>query len=241
MCSLRKIVFNKQWVDKYPSLSPFAYCANNPVMLVDPDGREITDYRNLNGTLFHVEDGSSDVKIVLTGNNSQTEMQKAISNGEVVDMPCKSVLTTFDNIYTKTDDKNTEHYAAGDDFGNMSDVFEGQDGMVDAKTIRKARINLLEKGGEGTTWDVHSHNKSLDKSGKISDVGSPKVSENDKQTPNKFGVILGYGFKGPSFNSYGGDKETNRRIGFYNSKGQIGSSNGYNYEKFSNVVRTYGY
>ncbi|MDY0216966.1 MAG: hypothetical protein RBS19_08435 [Bacteroidales bacterium] len=27
--------------DKYPSLSPFAYCANNPVMLVDPDGREI--------------------------------------------------------------------------------------------------------------------------------------------------------------------------------------------------------
>jgi len=27
--------------DKYPSLSPYAYCALNPVMLVDPDGREI--------------------------------------------------------------------------------------------------------------------------------------------------------------------------------------------------------
>jgi len=25
--------------DKYPNLSPYAYCANNPVMLVDPDGR----------------------------------------------------------------------------------------------------------------------------------------------------------------------------------------------------------
>jgi len=25
---------------KYPSLSPYAYCANNPVMLIDPDGRE---------------------------------------------------------------------------------------------------------------------------------------------------------------------------------------------------------
>ncbi len=26
--------------EKYPSLSPYAYCANNPVMIVDPDGRD---------------------------------------------------------------------------------------------------------------------------------------------------------------------------------------------------------
>ena len=27
--------------DKYPHLTPYAYCAGNPIMLVDPDGREI--------------------------------------------------------------------------------------------------------------------------------------------------------------------------------------------------------
>ena len=27
--------------DKYPHLSPYAYCADNPVMLVDPDGKKI--------------------------------------------------------------------------------------------------------------------------------------------------------------------------------------------------------
>ncbi|MDY6372500.1 MAG: RHS repeat-associated core domain-containing protein [Bacteroidales bacterium] len=27
--------------DKYPSISPYAYCAWNPIKLVDPDGKEI--------------------------------------------------------------------------------------------------------------------------------------------------------------------------------------------------------
>ena len=27
--------------DKYPSLSPYVYCADNPVKLVDPNGEEI--------------------------------------------------------------------------------------------------------------------------------------------------------------------------------------------------------
>ncbi len=29
--------------DKYPGISPYAYCGNNPIMKRDPDGREITD------------------------------------------------------------------------------------------------------------------------------------------------------------------------------------------------------
>ena len=35
--------------DKYPSLSPYAYCAWNPVKLVDPDGRMIDDYFSTTG------------------------------------------------------------------------------------------------------------------------------------------------------------------------------------------------
>ena len=31
--------------DKYPSISPYAYCVWNPVKLVDPDGRMIDDYK----------------------------------------------------------------------------------------------------------------------------------------------------------------------------------------------------
>jgi hypothetical protein len=35
--------------DKYPSISPYAYCAWNPVKLVDPNGREIDDYFSKSG------------------------------------------------------------------------------------------------------------------------------------------------------------------------------------------------
>ena len=35
--------------DKYPSISPYAYCTWNPIKLVDPDGREIDDYFSKDG------------------------------------------------------------------------------------------------------------------------------------------------------------------------------------------------
>ena len=33
--------------DKYPNISPYAYCAWNPVKLVDPDGRKKHLYNDL--------------------------------------------------------------------------------------------------------------------------------------------------------------------------------------------------
>ena len=42
--------------DKYPSLSPYVYCADNPVKLVDPNGEEIyvgDDYYYRNGYLYY--------------------------------------------------------------------------------------------------------------------------------------------------------------------------------------------
>ena len=40
---------------KYPSLSPYVYCANNPIMLVDPNGEEVWE-PDRNGNLIAQED-----------------------------------------------------------------------------------------------------------------------------------------------------------------------------------------
>ena len=48
--------------DKYPSISSYAYCAWNPVRLVDPDGREVGDFYASNGTYLGT-DGKADGRI----------------------------------------------------------------------------------------------------------------------------------------------------------------------------------
>ncbi len=42
--------------DKYPNISPYAYCAWNPVKLVDPDGKDVWELSN-DGSLIWKEKG----------------------------------------------------------------------------------------------------------------------------------------------------------------------------------------
>ena len=77
--------------DKYASLSPYVYCADNPVKLVDPDGEEIyvgEDYYYRNGHLYYK--GTTDVYVPKQGSfeekalNSLNELQSTKQGGDLM-------------------------------------------------------------------------------------------------------------------------------------------------------------
>lgn len=85
--------------EKYPSMSPYVYCANNPVMYYDPDGRKIwvvgengKKYQYKNGTLVNsrgIEDPSAwgnYEKRVLSDLNTLASSKNSTISGRLNDL-----------------------------------------------------------------------------------------------------------------------------------------------------------
>ncbi|MBP5541081.1 MAG: hypothetical protein J6X88_05460 [Bacteroidales bacterium] len=97
--------------DKYPSISPYSYCAWNPVKLVDPDGRDVWEV-DKNGRITNVgSDGGCKTQTIKYANG-----QTASFTGEYY----HSILSYL----TNTNSYGVSlHNGENDEGGAMADVF----------------------------------------------------------------------------------------------------------------------
>lgn len=146
--------------DKYPDISPYAYCMWNPVKLVDPDGREFgKTYDKITGDLIH-DDHINDGKVYLGTKRDGSDREYLTQEHCIKDMSAafdKQLEETRDFFQksAKTYDKksssdmftyftNKAHKIVN--FRNL--VTDGADFDLKAKGVF-SESNLSENGGEG--------------------------------------------------------------------------------------------
>ena len=137
--------------DKYPSISPYAYCAWNPVKLVDPDGRDVWEIDSKGNIVSRTEDKTRDAFYMV--NNKGKRMEDACIEFEYGTVAKTKTLSLNGGSYDM-------YQIKGDDNGKS--LFEF---MANSSEVEWSHIKTGKEGGNAQNFITTSHSETSEKGG----------------------------------------------------------------------------
>ena len=130
--------------DKYPSISPYAYCAWNPVKLVDPDGRDIWEIDSKGNVVNHTKDKTQDAFYIVNGKGERIASCEGFKYGTVKASKGKS----YDKYEVKGDSEGRRlfEFLADNTFVEWSQIKTGDAGNSAKNYITTSHDDGKEDG-----------------------------------------------------------------------------------------------
>ena len=146
---------------KYPAITPYSYCAGNPVNLVDPEGKDIYSFDKRSGTFTIVENNDNEFDSIVKLN------KKGKIQYTIIDKVEKGIL--YDGVNFKENDQ-------------IYDLTK--EGAPSLEGIEHFVIDL----GETVYREIGGIYFSKDLDGSISHIVIGRYSKNDSHTTRNYGI-----------------------------------------------------
>ena len=171
--------------EKYYSISPYAYCAGNPVNLVDPEGKDIWEFDEYGRIVSHTEntDADSFYLVEKDGSGNYARSFTYGSNGEIqfrsITFEYKTILNYGFVEGAGVSFKVNSNYKGNELFKFLADNSKSEIGVVNTleevsyvmSDLKTNSVNVtglaieLDKAGMTVTNILHSHPSNTGASG----------------------------------------------------------------------------